>query len=773
MSSPPTNSIGSAPNGRILELFHLEWEQAAAHTSRLFGWLLTLQWLVLVGMAGWITWHDPDSSDHRIALAVLLGGVGSLYPIWLAFYRPSSVRTRLLIAAVQMAYGGIFAQATGGRIEAQFHVFASLAFLSAYRDWRAIAVAVGVLALDLSLRQPWDSARTTDAPMRWIELATWVVIEVVFLLFAIRQGVLEMWTNALRHANLECTNDLIEHTVQDRTVALRASEQQLKAVYNAVADGIITINEKLTIESLNPSAEQLFGYGRGELVGVPIHQVIGGAEVLITDATLSPALSGVIPRPESLQEPYGIRRDGSRFPIELTISKTRIGTQIVLVGVLRDITDRRASENALRASEARYRLLFESNPHAMWVVDANNGRILAVNDSAIAHYGYSREQFLSMKLSDLNPPEENAWCDPLCDVTMVGLLDQQRRHRLASGECRQMELAARPIEFDGRSAALMMAIDVTSRNLLEEQLKQAQKLESIGQLAAGVAHEINTPIQYIGDNATFLSESFQELNQVLVAYREARGDPDALKAAEELAQRSDLDFLLKEIPNALNQSLDGVRHVARIVKAMKEFAHPGTVEKTPVDLNRTIETVIAVARNEWKYVAEVVTQFDPNLPNVQGLPGELNQVFLNLLVNAAHAIRATESTTKGTITITTRRLGGMAEVRVADTGCGIPESIRGRIFDPFFTTKPIGQGTGQGLAIAHAVVEKKHGGAISFQSESGRGTTFIVRLPINADRLSNSERIQVIETVRVVPGESPASTDWQAILDTTRNPAQL
>src|SRR5262249_6478560 len=161
-----------------------------------------------------------------------------------------------------------------------------------------------------------------------------------------------------------------------------------------------------------------------------------------------------------------------------------------------------------------------------------------------------------------------------------------------------------------------------------------------------------------------------------------------------------------------------VRHVARIVKAMKEFAHPGSEEKTAVDLNRAILNVITVARNEWKYLAEVVTDLDPELPQVLGLPGELNQVFLNLLMNAVHAVQAVGGghDKKGLISLTTRRIGSVVEVRVTDSGCGIPEAIRSRIFDPFFTTKPVGQGTGQGLAIAHAVVVTRHNGGITFES---------------------------------------------------------
>jgi two-component system NtrC family sensor kinase len=278
---------------------------------------------------------------------------------------------------------------------------------------------------------------------------------------------------------------------------------------------------------------------------------------------------------------------------------------------------------------------------------------------------------------------------------------------------------------------LVLAEDCTEEQALKAQLAQAQKLESIGQLAAGVAHEINTPIQYIGDNTGFVAEAFRDVGEVLRLFRSANCDPERCAEAQQAAERADLEYLLEEVPRAITQTQEGVRHVAGIVKAMKEFAHPGTEEKTPVDLNHALQTVITVAQNEWKYVAEVATDLDLALTSVPALPGELNQVFLNLLVNAAHAMRDTAGKgEKGTITISTRQLDNLAEVRIADTGCGIPESIRERVFDPFFTTKPVGQGTGQGLSIAHAVIVKRHGGAITFESEVGKGTTFVVRLPL-------------------------------------------
>lgn len=290
---------------------------------------------------------------------------------------------------------------------------------------------------------------------------------------------------------------------------------------------------------------------------------------------------------------------------------------------------------------------------------------------------------------------------------------------------------------------LILGADITERKLLESQLSQAQKWESIGQLAAGIAHEINTPIQYVGDNTRFLQEAFADLCVLLAAYG------DLLQAAqtgvsvrslaagvEAEAAAIDLPYLLEEIPKAIQQSLDGAARVSQIVQAMKEFSHPGSVDKVDIDINRAIESTVTVARNEWKYVADLVLDLDSQMPLIPCLPGDFNQVILNIVVNAAHAIgdvvHATDSGEKGTITVSTRHLDDWAEIRIQDTGAGIPEAIRTKIFNPFFTTKEVGKGTGQGLAIAYSIVEK-HRGTLHFETKTGQGTTFIIRLPSGAN----------------------------------------
>jgi PAS domain S-box-containing protein len=304
-----------------------------------------------------------------------------------------------------------------------------------------------------------------------------------------------------------------------------------------------------------------------------------------------------------------------------------------------------------------------------------------------------------------------------------------------------LKLTVSPICDDRGMTYVFMGEDISDRLLLEHELVQAQKLESIGHLAAGIAHEINTPVQFVGDNVRFLLDSFSDLAAVLdrhralaISAKAGTCPPDLIEACETESRRADLDYLMEEIPKAIAQSTEGIERIATIVRAMKEFSHPGSDEKTCVDLNKAIESTVTVSRNEWKYVADLTTDLAPDLPLVPCLIGQFNQVILNMIVNASHAIADVVKGTggKGTITIGTSHVGDFVEVRISDTGMGIPESIRHKIFDPFFTTKEAGRGTGQGLAIARSVVVDKHGGTIAVDSEVGKGTTFLIRLPLHS-----------------------------------------
>jgi two-component system, NtrC family, sensor kinase len=278
--------------------------------------------------------------------------------------------------------------------------------------------------------------------------------------------------------------------------------------------------------------------------------------------------------------------------------------------------------------------------------------------------------------------------------------------------------------------------------LTQAKLLQAQKLEAIGQLAAGIAHEVNTPTQYVTDNLAFLQRAFDKLLRLIEAQsllveavRAGDATPQALEAVDAARKLAKLDYMARQVPRAIEQSLEGLGQISSIVKAMKEFSQPSGAEKQPVDIHDVIESTSIVAKNDWKYLAELQLDFDWSLPPVLLLRNEFSQVMLNLIVNAAHAIAASlppSSADKGKIVISTKAVGQSVEVRVTDNGVGIPEAVRARVFEPFCTTKEVGKGTGQGLAIAYSVVVDKHGGSIGFETQAGRGTTFIISLPLSA-----------------------------------------
>ena len=381
-----------------------------------------------------------------------------------------------------------------------------------------------------------------------------------------------------------------------------------------------------------------------------------------------------------------------------------------------------------------------------------------VNQGALSRIGYSYGELLTMTPVDIKPEfneqQFRKMIEPLIQsreesLTFITI------HQRKDGSTLPVEVFLQYVEQEsGRGVFVSIVHDISNRLAAEKEKEQlqtrllhTQKLESVGRLAAGIAHEINTPIQYVGTNIDFLDESFADISRLIERFlalqakaRQADIDDSLLASIDEELEEIDWEYLADEIPEAISQSREGVRRVTSIVLAMKEFSHPGSRDKVPVDINRLIETTITIARNEWKYVAEVETDLAEDLPLVPCLSNEMGQVFLNILVNAAHAIGDTldreDTESKGTITIITRLIDDMAEIRISDNGAGIPQEIREHIFEPFFTTKEVGKGTGQGLAIARDVIVNKHGGTIEVSSTEGKGTTFIIHLPLTKDMQS-------------------------------------
>ena len=442
-----------------------------------------------------------------------------------------------------------------------------------------------------------------------------------------------------------------------------------------------------------------------------------------------------------------------------------------IIGLTEDITDFKRNEEALlqahqeleqrvleRTAELAERsevikLLVDSTPGAIYGVDAE-GTCTFCNPESLRLLGYaSAEELLGRNSHNLiHHSHADGTPYPQVECPVFASFHDGKDAHVVDEVFWRKDGASFPVEYSSRQirrhgkivGAVVSFVDITNRKRKEMELRYSQKLEAVGRLAAGIAHEINTPVQFVGDNTRFLLQAFQEGLKLGHKYRElyaaARRGAVSLELLNEVSrirQESDWDYLEQEIPRAIDQMLEGLNRVAIIVRGMKEFSHVDrTNEKTPGDLNRALESTLIVARNELKYFADVETDYG-ELPPVVCHLGDMNQVFLNLLVNAAHTIEDAFKGTgrKGKITVRTRQDGDCVEVSIADTGLGIPEEVRERIFDPFFTTKEVGRGTGQGLALARAIVVEKHGGTLTFDTEMGKGTTFYVRLPLSGSPL--------------------------------------
>jgi len=516
-----------------------------------------------------------------------------------------------------------------------------------------------------------------------------------------------------------------QHMVRDRVARLRL-------VLDTMPDGLITHDNAGRVETLNLAAARMFGVSAEDAIGRPVTEFVSG------EAFAMEAVTQVGAQPRRLE---GRRSDGATFAVDAKAAVTTVSGHEIGTIVVRDVSARQSAEGLLN----RLATAVEQASEAIVITDAQ-GLVTYVNPAFARISGYEAAEVKGRK-PDIFLPEmtgtefhERLWSRLGAGREWKGSCINWRK----DGSSYESEASIWPLLDHTGAITSYVEIrrDVTESRELSRQLARAQKLESIGQLASGIAHEINTPTQYVGDNTRFLRDAFADMARLVDLYRGVVADaragtlaPSRLAEAEAIEREIDLEYLAAEIPRAVDQSLDGVKRIATIVSAMKDFSHPSH-EKAPADLNAAIRSTVTVATNEWKYVANVEYDFDTTLPLVPCVLSEINQVVLNLVVNAAHAISdalSDHDIGKGRITIATRNTGGAAEVTIEDTGTGIPEAIQSRIFDPFFTTKEVGKGTGQGLTLAYAVIVNNHGGTLDFESVAGQGTRFMIRLPLDAE----------------------------------------
>ena len=379
------------------------------------------------------------------------------------------------------------------------------------------------------------------------------------------------------------------------------------------------------------------------------------------------------------------------------------------------------------------RSLLEHIPSSV-IITSPDGVVEDINFRASQTFGSTNRMAKGRPISFLLPSLENIQSEVTQAAFKKFEIVEMRARRMGGDEF-PCELAASLIDIKGRPSIVWMLRDTSQcteslghPGRLEAELRQSRVLEALGTMAGGIAHELSTPIQFITDNSHFVQRSLKALFEII----------DELKmqvphlTATATTERHDLTYLKEEVPLALTQSIEGLKRVTEIVLAVKRFSYPAKAVKDENDLNQIIQTIATVSKNQWKYVAELELQLTPDLPRINSNAGELNQAFLNLIVNAAHAIESKyESGQSGKITITTMAIDGGVETRISDTGVGIKREDLTRIFDLFFTTKAPGRGTGQGLALVHSIIAQSHGGEIDVETEQGVGTTFVIRLPFD------------------------------------------
>ncbi|MDR3436680.1 PAS domain S-box protein [Telmatospirillum sp.] len=577
-----------------------------------------------------------------------------------------------------------------------------------------------------------------------------------------------------------------------REEELEDLQRRYELILDSAGEGIIGLDREGAVTFANRTAGLLLGHDTTFMVGQAFDQIV------LPDQTQSPNCrladtSIVIACRHGTTRKAGAdtfyRRDGQSLPVDYLVAPIHEGEDVVgavmlfrdatlrlqyersiaeqqrelerqvaerTVELTREMDVRRLVEDAFRESRERHKRVTDNLFEGVIAVD-RGGHVISANPSArrLLQWeleegdieGYPLDDIFRLMSKDREIRFEGSpWQRVIAEN--LTLCDDDTQFITASGKTLAVAYACCRLPYtNNRHGAVISFRDIEALKQAQREAIQASRLASVGQLAAGIAHEINTPVQYVGDNLRYVGKSLPKLTDIIAAAKDlaerAGPYPDIEPAVIRFADAvttANLPMLTTEMDAAINESLDGVAQIARIVLSMKEFSHPGTSSKTTTDINRALESTLTVSRNVWKHAAEIELHLNPALPMVICHAGEMNQVFLNLIVNAAHAIEASGKPLPGRITISTRAVDGdSVEIRVGDTGTGIAEDIKDKIFDPFFTTKEVGKGTGQGLAICRDVVVTKHGGTIDVKSNRGKGAEFVVRLPLGREDYSSSE----------------------------------
>jgi PAS domain S-box-containing protein len=392
--------------------------------------------------------------------------------------------------------------------------------------------------------------------------------------------------------------------------------------------------------------------------------------------------------------------------------------------------------------------IIDAVPHIVITCDESY-TIKMANSASAKLLGYPPAHLIGQHVEEFLP----SCCNYRCELEMESFLIPELSVRKADGDVIQGELRGRRTKVKDKPIIVMVISDTSARKAAEKlkekifkQLYESRRLEAIGALSSGIAHELNTPIQFIGDNVNFIGLSLDKIYASYQYYDELKREceaqgllPAAVEKIETFNQNIELLDLVKEIMSAIRETVDGVRQVRDIALLMKEFSHPGTGAPEPSDINRVVQSAITICRSRHKHVVALDTEFAQDLPKTSCRPAQIQQVLVNMIVNAVEAIEE-QAIATGVIHIETKSAADAVRIEISDNGPGIPKGLWEKIFDPFFTTKQVGKGTGQGLALAKDFIVNQHGGKLLLDSRPGFSTTFVIELPLKPPTSSQTRQ---------------------------------
>jgi len=534
----------------------------------------------------------------------------------------------------------------------------------------------------------------------------------------------------------------VRHSLSESTGSLNPAEV-LRQVIAVIPAAITWQSRDGILLGCNDRAAR-FGvvHDSAALVGLPLHEAFGrpaDEEWNREDPRLIDDDRSVLARREEfVMGEHVLATEISKVPLRLSGDSPD-----ALLTMSLDRSAEAAAERRLIDEQEVLQQIVDAVPALIAWKDRDR-RFLGCNRAFSDHYGIAFDEVIGTTCSDLPGWTEERSADAAAEDERVmadgaGVHQRPEVWQRADGEIRHTDLSLIPLGPTGKATGLLtMSIDSTDRRRLEEKILESSRLESIGQLASGIAHEMNSPIQFVADNTRFLRSSFADLTLILSRLVELVSESGAAADAAPMgdlfaaAEASDLEFLIEEIPIAIDQTLEGIERVATIVAAMKDGGQVGPDAQQLGDLNELVTRVVAVTASEWRPVAHLETRLAEDLPAVPLIQGDTEKALINIIVNAAQAVADVSHDVAGNIVVSTCCHGDHAEIHVSDTGSGIPAEVGSRVFDPFFTTKDVGKGTGQGLSFAYNVIVQRHNGDLSFESKLGAGTTFVVRLPLES-----------------------------------------